>query len=35
MSFTPHDLEFVFLSFEGPDQPYAQAAAGWACASPN
>ena len=25
MSFTPHDLEFVFLSFEGPDQPYAQA----------
>ena len=25
MSFTPDDLEFVFLSFEGPDQPYAQA----------
>ncbi len=25
MSFTPQDLEFVFLSFEGPDQPYSQA----------
>ena len=25
MSFTPDNLEFVFLSFEGPDQPYAQA----------
>jgi glycosyltransferase involved in cell wall biosynthesis len=25
MSFAPQDLEFVFLSFEGPDQPYSQA----------
>jgi hypothetical protein len=24
-SFAPHNLEFVILSFEGPDQPYSMA----------